>query len=256
MLPKEEWLDRAKRLAIGMSYRVRHKQERRHNLVIGNDHDKWWCYCQACKEGGVVQKDHVRLDLTSPERTRSILTLPIDMTPAIPDSVYRFLASKGMDVKYLGSLLYSQSRKRLLLQEDGGWFGRDVTGDAMEKWLTYNGTQYVGKVTPGSTCVITEDLFSMYKVRWALREQTEYCTLCALGTGIKDSLVRALLNADRVVWMLDGDTAGYKGASEGAHRMEALGVPSVARCAPDGLDPKDMEINSIISHLKETVWHA
>ena len=54
MLPRQDWLDQAKRLAVGMKIRVRHQRERRANMVISNDKDRWWAYCNACKEGGVV----------------------------------------------------------------------------------------------------------------------------------------------------------------------------------------------------------
>ena len=59
MLPEQDWLDKAKRLAIGMRVRVRHRHESRPNMVIANEKDKFWAYCQKCKEGAVVQKEHV-----------------------------------------------------------------------------------------------------------------------------------------------------------------------------------------------------
>lgn len=246
MLPHHEWLEQAKRLAIGMRIRVKHRNERRCNLIICNDTDKYWAYCQACKDGGVVQKEHVRFDLMSPEAKKSNLSIPHDLSNAKEFAqVGAFLVSKGMDYMYLpNNVLYSPSRKRILLNEHGEWHGRDITGNAKEKWLSYNHSIFVG-VVRSPIAIVTEDLFSMYKVRWALRDDSSVDVLCALGTGIKTPLTVELLKAERVLWMFDGDAAGYKGAQEGAHRMQALDRSSAAVCAPLGHDPKDLECEAI-----------
>src|SRR5574337_1075011 len=57
MLPQHEWLPHAKALAVGMKNRITHRNERRPNLVVGNAHDRFWAYCQACREGAVLEKD-------------------------------------------------------------------------------------------------------------------------------------------------------------------------------------------------------
>src|SRR5574337_600338 len=80
MLPQHEWLPHAKALAVGMKNRITHRNERRPNLVVGNAHDRFWAYCQACREGAVLEKDHVRLDLADVELP-SQLERPLDARP-------------------------------------------------------------------------------------------------------------------------------------------------------------------------------
>ncbi len=253
MLPKEEWLPQAKRLAVGMQTRLFHRREKRPNLVVGNNADKYWAYCQACKKGGVEEKTHVRLDVASPERKRSNLSMPtdmqrvcdLDMTLQAP--LLGFLAKKGMDHCMLPPPWYSPSRKRLLICHDQReWLGRDVTGDALEKWLTYQGTQYLGYVAVHGNpalAVVVEDTFSYYKVRWATNHSIS--VYCALGTGIKDALAHELLRHKEVLWMFDGDTAGDVGATKGVARMRGLGVKSRKTLAPWGFDPKDLTAEQI-----------
>ena len=87
MIPEREWLPQAQRLAVGMRLRVRHRRESRANMTIGNDRDRWWCYCQRCKEGGVVTKDHVLL--TSPiEVVEHDLSVPADLRPVMGSHTY------------------------------------------------------------------------------------------------------------------------------------------------------------------------
>lgn len=250
MIPEEEWLAQARALAIGMKKRVYHRSERRPNMVVGNAPDRWWCYCQACKQGGVVQKEHVLLGIP-PATPDADLTMPHDLLPLAGSDwevpTLRFLARKHMDCTYLPPLWFSASRQRLLLDTGHGWMGRDITERSPQKWLTYNRSQYLGRVRAGQAAVVVEDTFSWYKVRWACRD---WCAVvCALGTQIKDSLTLELMQAGRVLWFFDGDDAGRKGAEAGAHRMRGLGVPSEARCAPLGMDPKDMTCDSIVHHI-------
>ncbi len=261
MLPKEEWLPQAKRLAVGMQDRLYHGQEHRPNLVVGNSGDRWWAYCQACKRGGVEMKEHVRIDVQSPERARSDLTMPHDMKRLCDldlhtqETLGGFLATKCMDPCMLPPLYYSDNRKRLLLQYNGGWFGRDVTGDALEKWLTYNRTQYLLHSHPNSPkAVVVEDAFSFFKVIWATHGKLTVA--CALGTGIKDSLTLALVPVTHrpgheIIWMFDGDAAGRSGARQGTVRLRGLGARSFDACAPDGKDPKDLTGEEIRHHLGE-----
>jgi hypothetical protein len=259
MLPKEEWLQKAQRLAVGRTERLYHRRERRPNLVVGHDQDKYWAYCQACKEGGVQEKTHVRLTEKSPERERSNLTLPTDLVAVGDDPMYtalmlRFLQSKGVTYDMLPQpVQYSPSRKRILLNYHGRWLGRDVTGDAKEKWLTYNHAEFLMS-SPREfigVSTVVEDAFSFFKVMYAVIPLRQVDVYCALGTRIKDSLTLAMLDAKQVVWMFDGDPAGYSGAAAGALRMRSLGVPSVAACAPPGKDPKDLTCDEIRSFIQE-----
>lgn len=245
---------------MGRQDRLFHGREKRPNLVIGNLPDRWWAYCQNCKQGGVVQKEHVRLGVASPEANKSNLTLPCDLArfgdldEATLHALSTFLASKGMDAVMLPPLWYSCTRKRILLQLNEGWIGRDVTGNALEKWLTYTRTtQYLWCQRDSSTAVVLEDAFSYFKVIWA---DPSHNVMCALGTGIKPSILLKLSTQQRTYFMFDGDAAGYKGATEGVHRIRGLGGLAHECCAPLGHDPKDLTAvqirNLITGSLNDT----
>lgn len=258
MIPKEHWLRKAQGLCIGRQERIFHLRERRPNLIIWNKPDMWSCFCQACKKGGVVMKEHVRLDAVSPEAKRSDLSLPTDMrlhslldvgTQAM---LAEFLSSKGMDsIMMMPTWYYSCTRKRILIQTAEGWLGRDVTGTALEKWLTYNGQGYLWHGVIGAQLTVCcEDTFSWLKIIWATQGRIQCNALCALGTNIKDSIMMRLLNQDRVQFMFDGDAAGYKGAAEGVARCRGMSIKAMSCCAPAGKDPKDLsgeEIRNLIT---------
>lgn len=249
MIPEQEWLPQAKRLAIGMSMRVRHKHESRVNMKIVNDTDRWWCYCQRCHEGGVVMKEHVILGDRGSIADIDV-TLPPDITRLagtdfeIP--VARFLASKEMALTYLPDLYYSASRKRLMIQVQNCWHGRDLTGRSAYKWMNYNHAQIVGQAG-AHACIVTEDLFSMFKTRWALRTHHNIFVMCALGTQCKDELVRHLIlwKPAKTLWFFDADKAGDDGADAAIKRMRAFGLDQQRIRPPEGDDPKDMHCIAI-----------
>ena len=258
-LPEADWLARAKALPIGRTARIRHGREARINLVVGNDDGHWWAYCQSCKAGGKVQKDHVRVTGVPAPKDSESLVLPHDMVhimqaePALRDGVLGFVAHKNMDAMYLPPLWFSPSRKRLLLQTEHGWLGRDTTERSMQKWLTFTaGTTHLGDARPGKKqiAVVVEDPFSFYKVRWALQDQPEYTVFSSLGTAVKDALVMVLLGFHDVRMFYDGDAAGRKGAAVETSRFRAFGAKAHNMCAPEGMDPKDMTIDQIREHLK------
>lgn len=257
-IPERLWLPRAQRLAVGQRDRIFHLAEKRPNLVIGNDPDKFWCYCQRCKEGGVSEKTHVRLVTRAPVAS-TMLTLPDDMStdPVVMEPALRHLCSKGMDLTYINPWCsyvgFSPSRQRMILCILGHWLGRDITGDSPQKWLTYNGAKYIPPVTPGSpTAVLVEDTFSYCKVQWACPNVDVYS---ALGAHLPDGLLLRLQAQAHslVVIMFDGDEAGYSGARAVALRLRAFGIKTMIACAPKGHDPKDMTINDIRLHIAACV---
>jgi DNA primase (bacterial type) len=258
---------------------VYHRREGRPNLVIGNESGKWWAYCQSCKQGGVVEKDHVKITGGNAPASSTHLDLPRDSLPILDldefcrDAVLRMLASKNMDQMYLPPIHFSEQRKRMLIDTGQGWLGRDTTGRSPQKWLTYDGSLYLGNhlqdtqpplsmVDMGDagttaqqpakrTAVVVEDPFSYYKVLWALRETPWVSVFCALGTVIRPVLRMRLLSAGRVVCFFDGDPAGETGARREAKAMRGLGACAIARPAPDGFDPKDLSIEDIRSFIHE-----
>lgn len=256
-LPLEDWLKKAQALRIGAQDRIYHKRERRPNLVIWNHQDSWSCYCQACKQGGRVMKEHVRLG-DSPEQHQSNLVLPTDLIQFhnldehTQHTILVFLVSKGMDLCMLPTVWYSCTRKRILLGTPQGWLGRDITGNALEKWLTYNNSKYLLIRKEYGHTVVVEDPFSWYKVMWATKAM-DVNVMCALGTGIKDSIVIELAHDKSVHFFFDGDKAGIQGARMGARRMQALGVKASAVTAPPNLDPKDLSAEQIRKFIMEEV---
>jgi len=272
----EEWLDKAKKCAINQQSRVVHGHEGDAAMVVGNTPDRWWCYCQRCKAGAVEMKSHVLLVQSEPPQSR-VLTIPGDakrvseLVEYQREFLAKFLASKHMDFGYLPTgVVWSESRHRLLVPTHklllaSGLFhteymGRDTSGRSPEKWLTYNGQHYVGNVKHGKRAVVVEDLFSYYKVQWALAKAgTPVDVFCTLGTAIHDKLFMLMLkNYEAVASFYDGDFAGHKGSATNLTRLRAagIGVPvgGVDACAPDGLDPKDMEINAIQLHVRNIFY--
>lgn len=260
-LPDEEWLHLAKKLGVGSRSRHYHKREGRPNLVVGNEAGKWWAYCQSCKAGGVVEKDHVKITGGKAPESSTHLDLPRDSTPILEldefgrDAVLHLLAQKNMDQMYLPPLYFSEQRKRMLLDTGQGWLGRDTTGHSPQKWLTYDGSLYLGPESAGdgTTAVIVEDPFSYYKTMWSLRDTPGVKVYCALGTVVRPTLVRGLLQrpADRHVLFFDGDDAGEVGAKRESSKLRGLGLRAVSRCAPAGFDPKDLTVEQIRRFINE-----
>lgn len=246
-LPDSEWLDRAKRLPVGMRMRVQHRNERRHNLTIGNERDRWWAYCQACKDGGRIEKEHVLLgpalaDMPEPSRdppTDRVRVVGSDYEAAVG----RFLASKGMMFPYLPELWVSPSERRVMLFDGAHWHGRDITERSHAKWMHWN-SKFSGIAAP--ITVLTEDLFSMYKVRFALREfAPSVAVCCTLGAIAGHAAVLALKSCDTLVWAYDGDHAGDAGFKQAQQRMRPFVRRQVRARPPEGKDPKDMDSQAI-----------
>lgn len=259
-LLEHEWLSHAKALPQGQTRRILHLRERRPNLIVGHEADRWWAYCQACKQGGVVQKTHVRLTGVQAPRRSSDLDWPRDATlltrcDAVTQlRIFEFLLQRGIDPNMLPALAeYSEERKRLLLKIDGAWLGRDLTGNSPQKWVTYNSAVHVLPEPTHATLVLTEDTFSMIKVRWALRSQRlELDAGCTLGTRVHDKTMLPILGKySRVLFFYDGDGPGETGAMHEAQRIRAFGLYSQVIPTPRGYDPKDLNVEDILNLLKE-----
>ena len=256
MIQEHEWLQHAKKLSIGMKMRVRHGRESRINMTVANERDRWWCYCQACKEGGVVLKEHVLMNAPAEPIVAADLVIPSDMQPVLGSeyetTIGKFIASKGMMFPYLPKLWYSLRAKRLLLQDDtGAWHGRDLTNKSNAKWIHFAKSHIIG--TLGKTTVLTEDIFSMYKIRFALRGYPEIGTASTLGAGCSTTAALALKNCTTLVWAYDGDSAGDSGFKSGSRRMRVLVPRQIRARPPEGLDPKDMDCEDLRELLKEVI---
>lgn len=262
MLPEHEWLAQAKRLAVGMKTRIKHRHEHRMNLIIANDPDKYWCYCQRCHEGAVIEKEHVKL-LEPVQPGQDTNVLPTDMQVVLGSEfevpVMRFLASKEMALTYLPNAWVSAKAKRVLIELGSSWHGRDLTGRSAYKWMNYSNAQVVSMFhlngAASRNVVVTEDLFSACKVLWATkRAGMDIDVICALGTQIKDALVQRLFQYDNILWFFDNDPAGNTGAMAGFRRMRTFVHRQRIMFPPLGCDPKDMHCNAITNLVKENLY--
>ncbi len=279
-LLREDWLPEAQKLAVGRKHRIFHKPDgsRRANLVIGHEGDRWWAYCQACKTGDAVHKSHVKLTERAPVESTKVETPDdivsmYDLEPLRRRQLEGFLLTKGTPGFVLPDWGYSDKRKRIIIRPEswrdtiGACLGRDITGSSTIKWIVYNRLtcawvlEAVKSDRPAirDTLVITEDLLSMYKVKWALHRAhfgmpfNDQFVGTTLGTGISSSMLAELVRNPfhKIVVFYDGDKAGVKGAKTVAHRLQAL-LPATQvyhTTAPDGFDPKDMEAQEITNHL-------
>lgn len=264
-LLNEEWLHHAKSLPVGQQKRVRHGHEPTDAMTVGNREDRLWAYCQRCKTGAVETKSHVLLGSTLPQDS-AVLSIPVDGMPIHDllrherEQLARFLSTKNMDMIYLNMtrVTWSPSRKRLLLHTPSGLMGRDTTGSSAQKWLTYDRQHWITDIYD-ATCdhvVLVEDCFSWAKVKYALGlHNVNASVFCTLGTAIHDSLFLHLMQHNKqVMSFYDGDSAGWRGADTNARRLAAVGLgvgfaPEYC-CAPEGLDPKDMQIVQIVHHVR------
>lgn len=270
-LPKDEWLEAAKRVPKGQQRRVQHKHERGQDLVVGNANDRWWSYCQRCKQGGVEMKTHVLTVQKELPASRE-LSLPGDMkllaacAPEVQTAIVKFLVAKGVDVYMFprDSLFYSESRGRLFVHNPMGFMGRDLTGKSVQKWLTYNRQHYLTGTDPiGTVAVLVEDPFSMYKVQHAIDTSSlprnVVDVFCCLGTAAHDSLmVRLIQRYTHIIPLMDGDSAGIRGAGTIQSSVRALGLigAKFKSTAPHGMDPKDMHTQDIREHIRRELYET
>lgn len=255
-LPTDEWLAKAQALSVGQTRRTYHNEENRANLVIGNEVDKWWCYCHRCHEGGTVLKQHVQYGTVVEQQARFMPwpddAKPLGADPGVHRAVHRMLLPKGID---LGTMLpgvpvmTSASQGRLLVGSGQGWLGRAI-GNVQPKWCAYHGQQGTPVYathpadTIGERVLLTEDYFSALKVRWATNAQGIVPVAC-LGTTLSQRLLGTLLNTAEVYIAFDGDRAGWEAWPRAARRLRGLGKRVRICDVPAGLDPKDMQAHQI-----------
>lgn len=240
--------------------RVRHLHEPTPAMTIANKGDCWEAYCHRCHKGGRVSKTHVVLSAV-PDQQR-FMPWPQDAkllslwAPWIQEPLYGFLLSKGVDIGTMLSdvpLYYSQSQRRLLFGTKVGWLGRATAGQ-LPKWTGYGypapayGAHHLDPVQ--STVVLTEDLLSAFKCRWALKEShPNVSSQALLGTVLRDAHLAALIAAGvgTLVLFLDGDTAGDDGIRAVRRRGQGLGLRVVVAQCPRDKDPKDLTKQQIIN---------
>jgi hypothetical protein len=176
--------------------------------------------------------------------------LPKDITEVYKSDfevpIARFLADKNMSDVYLPAMHFSAERKRLMLFLEGKWHGRDLTGRSPQKWMNYSNATHVG--VPFTYTVLVEDLFSMFKVRWAMRQYHNVGIMCNLGTNASRSIAYKLSqhpHVKAVAWFFDADKAGDNGAAACILRNAPYDFKQYRARPPEGLDPKDMTCTDI-----------
>ena len=273
MLPERDWLASAQRLAVGQSLRITHGRELRPNLVVHNKPDMWTCYCHSCKEGGVVRKDHVMFNSApvvetpyiKPDDMVSLTGLYADVnTRYLADRVFKFLASKNMDIAYLecqAELYYSKKADRLILEHNDDYIGRSLRENHPAKWMTYDKQtySYCDDAFRVSTAIIVEDTFSMYKTRWALRTSPSLAVISSLGTTISRALLLRIMESSirTVIIFYDNDYAGICGADAAVRKLRRYGINALALHPPKGGDdPKDMDTASIFKEIQNRLAYT
>lgn len=260
-LPNNEWLPQAQKLAVGQSMRVRHNNEATAAMSIANKGDRWVAYCQRCHAGGSVTKSHVVLSQVADQAR--FMPWPEDAKALsswdtwVQEPLYSFCLTKGIDLSVMCPdvpIWYSQKQRRLLFGTKKGWLGRATAGQ-QPKWTGYGypapayGAQATEPVR--STVIVTEDLLSAMKVRWAIKGTYNATAQALLGTALRDTHAADLLaaNVDTLVLFLDGDNAGRDGARLVRRRAAGLGLRVLTAECPEGFDPKDLPKQTIIDIL-------
>ena len=257
MLPPEQWLKDAKRIAIGRSARVYHGAEHRPNLVVRNLPDRYTAYCHRCHEGGVVLKEFVKVEQPTVKASESTLIVPTDAVPlflnGVPNSavpwarLVAFLHSKSMSVDYLKGYnpKYSASAERLLLDMPDQTVGRSLRSASTAKWLTYrSAVSYVrasALAVEGRRLFVTEDCFSAIKAAHSLPQT--FVPTALMGTVAHNDFLRLALSSAGVVLCLDNDNAGLSAAPKIQRALRLLDVPCKTVYPSAGCDPKDMELD-------------
>lgn len=257
MLPENEWLPQARRLAVGQQRKVRHNEEHTYAMTVGNDMDKWWAYCHRCKVGGMVRKDHV--NLAEPVYHRKPIQYVLKPLHELDQHtelrIARFLLSKGLDLSMIppSHVWYDHERRRMVLQSPGSpLMGRALDEGVTPKWLDYTeGAWYKPSVEPwpGTNYVLVEDALSAYKLQYVAHKfHIPIIAVCCHGTRVRDALMRQLVwCATRLAVWFDNDAAGNNGRLATEREFRGYGRP-VWGIVSSG-DPKDATIQEIKEKL-------
>lgn len=271
------WLQACKRLAVGQTARFR-CCGRTPAAVLYNKPEAWQMYCHRCKESLSERKQYV--SLVQPEVLPRVLPAPakllqIHQTGAeLQAQLYGFLVSKGIMPEMAGAVYYSEQLKRLVWDlQNGTYLARALHQYQQPKWVmlgqpaqyamvqtswlsTPKTTQSLSESsaqstqTASSAVVLTEDWLSALKVSWvATKYSSEPVTAVALlGTRLSLPLKAKLIQLGKpVLLMLDGDSAGYAGRDTIQRTLKPF--LQTRSYTIDGLDPKDMQIQTILEGL-------
>lgn len=266
MIPKEDWLHIAKRLAIGQKRRVTHGCGRTAALDVYNNVDGWSAYCFRCKESGWVPKEHQQLNSVRVDEDR-VQAIPADCLHITQASQYEqkriweLLVQKGCPPGIIPEevLWFSRSSNRIVLRQGLLALGRALSQQQQPKWLMYGDwwnqprilwTRYRG----AGPMVLVEDALSSYKVAKAIElyaPESSVSVAAVLGTVVTSASLTLVAGRD-VLCMFDGDTAGAVGSRELQQRLAVFGG-SFVDIRPEQGDPKDMSLEEICYQLSNQI---
>lgn len=243
-----QWLKQAQSLQVGQSKRIYHGSERRPNLIVRNLPDKYTAYCFRCKEYAEKRKDYVKIlqeqqPKGSDDCSRRFINLfsPTAMYLTPLHDVAYFLHSKHMCLEWLKPYnpRWDPKRFRLVLNFQGRTIGRDIYGYSSIKWFNYGSYVYEDRIDNARTIILTEDVLSAAKGIIA----TGLPFYALFGTSLTRALESSIIasNPSHIGVMLDGDQAGFQGASRVRQRLSLLGI-SCKILNPQKGDPKEQRL--------------
>ena len=251
------WLRACKRLPVGGSARIR-CCGRDKAAVIYNKEASWEMYCNRCKQPQFERKQYV-------QQIKHVVERPVQPAPAdlicirdasaeVQNMAYSLLASKGIMPEMVEDMLWSNASKRLVFPISSAlYLGRAMTPAQHPKWVQYNGKSSFGYIAPKTQpvqgIVLTEDLLSAKKVAHASNRfgSGTIVVVALLGTRL-DKRLKLLIAENNwpVLLMLDGDEAGWDGIKRIRRELKAFSGLRIGEHTVPGLDPKDMQVDSIL----------
>jgi len=244
------WLDIAKSLFVGERVRVTHPQDTgsRPSVIVRNEETSYTAHCFRRNSHDYVPKERV-IPRSAPVDS-ALQNIPQDKTPLretpkyVQRSIESFLITRGVTSAMFPpqALHWSDTRKRILVQNSGIVLGRDVTEQSPSKWVDYtpkvtNYTQAMHVFGNMRTVVLVEDSLSAYKIRHC----TGNTAVALLGTKLHDIHRNMVMRYPDVVVFMDGDFSGTMGGIQVVRDLRALGGVNYRVCTPPpGKDPKDL----------------
>jgi hypothetical protein len=267
-LPREDWLRQAQSLAVGRKQRVRHNFEATPALDVYNHEDRWSCYCHRCHTGGVVFKEHQRVQrvVVEPDRVQPVPATVIrlsDTTPYEQNRIWELLCRKGCPPGVIPEevLWYERTVRRVMLRSGALALGRALDPNRTPKWLPYgawHGLPMVWTTRQGAgVTVLVEDALSGYKVAKAIdtfAPASSARVIATLGTSITDRFLPYVTGTD-VVCMYDGDKAGLNGFLAMRKRLTVFGC-RVVDARPAIGDPKNQDLEEVYVKFTESCHTA
>lgn len=269
MIPREEWLHHAKRLAVGAKRRVNHGCGRTASLDVYNSGDCWSCWCFRCHDGGRVVKEHqtliVRQEDTSRVHPVPATALHISQVSAYEQrQIWDLLIRKGCPPGIIPEemLWYDKTTRRILVRQGRIALGRALNEQQFPKWMGYSDTGRMPPlfwtrypdVEPMGPVILVEDSLSALKVAKAVQHyapESSVSVAAVLGTVLTVSSLRMVAGRD-VLCMFDGDEAGKVGSEVLKKRLAVFGGRFID-IRPEKGDPKDLSLEEIWERLSSLV---